>query len=214
MVKSPAVIEFKGFSKSGKTASILSLIRYLKSRGYSVSSVKHIHIEDFSIDEPGKNTYEMSKAGADPVVSFSSKESAFIFKRKLQLDEIISKITLFSEVSRNQIILCEGFYDGRHPLILCLKNFGDFYNLLELFSQKPNFEEILRSISCLCGVLAGKVISEDKDHILRKEIRESVESFFTITKKNVKFELINHLKDIPIKDFKENPSGFEELFLK
>ncbi|MCP4761867.1 MAG: hypothetical protein GY870_08795, partial [archaeon] len=51
----PKVIEFKGFSKSGKTTIIESLIRHLKSKNYSISSIKHIHIENFTIDTPGKN---------------------------------------------------------------------------------------------------------------------------------------------------------------
>ena len=213
MDKAPLVIEFKGFSKSGKTSSIISLIRYLTSKGYCVSSIKHIHIENFSIDKPGKNTYEMSKAGADPVVSLSSNESAFILKRRLELEEIIAKISLFSEGLKKQVIFCEGFYDGKYPLVICLRNIEDFYNLLEIFSQKPDSERIFKSLSCICGILAGNVIKENKIESFREDIRNIVQKFFSNTKKKFNIELINHLKEIPIKDLKENPQDFEKIFL-
>ncbi|MBD3350298.1 MAG: molybdopterin-guanine dinucleotide biosynthesis protein B, partial [Candidatus Lokiarchaeota archaeon] len=74
-MKQQNIIEFKGFSNSGKTASIEAVLKFLKENNRNCAAIKSIHIEDFSIDKPGKNTWVMSKTGADPVIAVSKNET-------------------------------------------------------------------------------------------------------------------------------------------
>ena len=48
----------KGFSKTGKTTTVTSLVKELRRRGYSVGTVKDIHYQGFAMDQPGTDTYK------------------------------------------------------------------------------------------------------------------------------------------------------------
>jgi len=68
------IIGIYGESNSGKTTLVEKLILALIEKGYKVGSVKNIHIEDFSIDTQGKDTWKHSRAGARVVVARSKNE--------------------------------------------------------------------------------------------------------------------------------------------
>ena len=55
---------FAGWSGSGKTTLIEQLIPRLVQRGVRVSLIKHAH-HVFEVDQPGKDSYQLRKAGAD-----------------------------------------------------------------------------------------------------------------------------------------------------
>ena len=63
-----------GWSGSGKTQTLVSLLSVFISRGISVSTVKHAH-HNFDIDKPGKDSYEHRQAGANEVMVVSSRIS-------------------------------------------------------------------------------------------------------------------------------------------
>ena len=166
--KSPRIIQFKGFSKSGKTTIIESLIKYLKKKNFTVSSIKSIHIDDFSIDKPGKNTWRMMEAGADPIVASSKNETAFIIKEKLSLDSIININGYISNEIKNtkmnqlDFILAEGFWECKYPLVLTLKTKNDLPKLLQMITKNTNYEEIIKNIFCFSGVYISEM--ENKHH--------------------------------------------------
>ena len=60
-------IAFVGRSKSGKTTLLEKLIPELKRRGYRVAAVKHT-AHPIEPDAPGKDSYRLAQAGADPVI--------------------------------------------------------------------------------------------------------------------------------------------------
>ena len=45
-----------GSSKSGKTTTVVEILKELRSRGYSVSTIKDVHVENFVFDVVGKDT--------------------------------------------------------------------------------------------------------------------------------------------------------------
>jgi molybdopterin-guanine dinucleotide biosynthesis adapter protein len=79
-------------SDSGKTTTGVGIIKGLKARGFSVSAIKSIHIEGFSIDTKGKDTFRYAEAGASPIVALSHDETSIIFKRQLTFKEVLSFI--------------------------------------------------------------------------------------------------------------------------
>lgn len=89
------VVGFFGYSGSGKTTLVEKLIPALKSRGLSVSVVKHAH-HRFDIDHPGKDTWRHRQAGASEVVVASSCRLALIreFRQltELTVHELIAEL--------------------------------------------------------------------------------------------------------------------------
>lgn len=94
-----------GKSGTGKTTLIEKLVIELKKRGCKVGCMKH-DVHGFEMDKKGKDTYRMTKAGADQVLISNASKLAFLknLERALTLNEINE--TFFSDVD---IILVEGY---------------------------------------------------------------------------------------------------------
>jgi len=202
------IIEFMGFSKSGKTASIESLIKYL-SKHHKVSAIKHIHIDNFSIDTEGKNTWRFSKAGADPIVSLSNDETAFITKIHLSLNSILKIIDIITQenehIGKLDYLLVEGVWDNSHPKFVMLKKVEEFRDLLMKAKEFPNWEEILSSILGVGGALISEYNVAHKIDDLKMEMNNIVKSFALPPK------IQNHLIKIPFVNFLEKPEQIEKL---
>ena len=207
------IIQFKGFSKSGKTTAIESIIKYLKGKNLNVCYFKNIHAENFSMDEPGKNTWRMSEVGADPVISLSSNETAFITRKYLNLDEIIA---VSKEIAAKKIdyIIAEGFWDGAHPLVLNLRTLNDFKDLLDQICEKPNYEQILSSIFCINGVYIGKMDKMNELNNVKLDIIREIEEFNLKIQNKIPDLLCEKLKKINLMDIREHPDKFIELYNK
>ena len=57
------VLGFAAFSGTGKTTLLKELIPLLAERDVRIAAIKHAH-HNFDIDKPGKDSYELRKAGA------------------------------------------------------------------------------------------------------------------------------------------------------
>lgn len=131
------ILGIYGESKSGKTTIIERLIGALRENGYKVGSVKNIHIEDFSMDTEGKDTWKHSRAGAWIVVARSKDETAFLVNRDMPPKEVIS---IIKKIAGLDIILVEGFWDDDSPKIAM----GDIEEKPNtVFRYRNNFEEVL-----------------------------------------------------------------------
>lgn len=62
----PPIISFVGRPGSGKTTLLERLIPQLVARGCRVGVIKH-HVHAFTMDQPGKDTWRLKKAGAQAV---------------------------------------------------------------------------------------------------------------------------------------------------
>lgn len=83
------VINVQGRKKTGKTTVVTAIIAELVRRGYSVGSVKGIHIEGFSMDADNADTGKHKAAGASPVTALCHDETNIMFTRRLDLREIL-----------------------------------------------------------------------------------------------------------------------------
>jgi molybdopterin-guanine dinucleotide biosynthesis adapter protein len=101
------VVGFAGFSNSGKTTLVESLIGALKIRGLRVSVVKHAH-HAFDIDHPGKDTFRHREAGAFEVIVASTKRMALM--REYERDAELKVHHLLAELYEGvDWVLVEGF---------------------------------------------------------------------------------------------------------
>lgn len=111
-MKTPPVLAISGVSNSGKTTVLVKLISKLKSKGYSLGTIKHDG-HDFEMDHEGKDTYAHREAGADGIIIASAKQYAMIKKTETE----IPLEHLISLQSHYDLILLEGFKFCDYPKI-------------------------------------------------------------------------------------------------
>lgn len=99
------VYSFVAYSNTGKTTFLEKLVPVLKDNGLRVAVYKHDGHE-FEIDKEGKDSWRMTKAGAD-VTLISSKSKAVIMEnRYVDPEELVSRI------NNVDIIIVEGYKAG------------------------------------------------------------------------------------------------------
>lgn len=106
------IIALYGSSKSGKTTTVVEIIKELRLRGNSVATIKEIHVRNFVFDVTGKDTWRHWKAGAEVVGLRAPNESVLMIKRPTKLNELVPHI-------RSDYLLLEGFRSAALPKILC-----------------------------------------------------------------------------------------------
>lgn len=106
------VFGLAGWSGSGKTTLVVKLLPELKSRGFTVSTVKHTH-HSFDIDKPGKDSYEHRMAGANEVLVSSSSRWALLHELRGEPEPELND--LIARISPVDILLVEGFKSYPHP---------------------------------------------------------------------------------------------------
>ncbi len=111
------VLGFVAWSGSGKTTLLKKLIPILNKKSVRVALIKHAH-HDFDIDYPGKDSYELRKAGATKVIIASQKRWAMIHdtpdnKHDVSLQSMLDR---FSQTELD-LILVEGFKHEHFPKI-------------------------------------------------------------------------------------------------
>ena len=79
------IFAFVGIADSGKTHLMRKLIGELKSRGYTISVIKHC-AQGFDLEGQGKDTAQFRKAGSDSVCMYSPDEMAVFQQKKTELD--------------------------------------------------------------------------------------------------------------------------------
>lgn len=83
------IVNVQGRKKTGKTTTVTNIIEELCRRGYSVGSVKGIHIDDFTMDSENEDTGKHKKAGANPVTARCHGETDIMFRDKMNLRQIL-----------------------------------------------------------------------------------------------------------------------------
>ncbi len=117
MSKHPPVLGFCAYSGTGKTTLLTSLLPLLKARGVKVGVVKHAH-HKFDTDRPGKDSYELRKAGAKQMLVSSSRRWALVTElfedeNEASLEQLIARL----DHADLDLILVEGFKHEPFPKI-------------------------------------------------------------------------------------------------
>lgn len=92
------------------------LIPLLTAEDLKIGLIKHAH-HAFEIDYPGKDSYELRRAGASPVMLSSSHRRAIVTEHQYPRDPILNEELLHFEQSGLDLILVEGFKRERFPKI-------------------------------------------------------------------------------------------------
>ncbi|MEM7442112.1 MAG: molybdopterin-guanine dinucleotide biosynthesis protein B [Pseudomonadota bacterium] len=101
-----------GWSGSGKTALVKSLLPALRQAGITVSTIKHAH-HNFDVDQPGKDSHTHRQAGAQEVLVSSAKRWALIHEHRGATEPGLAE--LLALLAPVDLVLVEGFKTSPHP---------------------------------------------------------------------------------------------------
>lgn len=119
------IIGFAAYSGTGKTTLLRCLIPLLKARHLRVGLIKHSH-HSFEIDHPGKDSYELRRIGASPVMLCSALRRAMVTERPTPQDPRLDEELAYFDQDAVDLILVEGFKRERFPKIeLCRPALGN-----------------------------------------------------------------------------------------
>ncbi len=107
-----------GWKNSGKTTLVAKLVTELKSRNFSVSTIKHAH-HAFDLDQPGRDSYKHREAGAQEVLICSGTRWALM--HELQGENEPSLDSLLAKMTPVDIVIIEGFKGAAHNKIECCR---------------------------------------------------------------------------------------------
>ncbi|WP_294911923.1 molybdopterin-guanine dinucleotide biosynthesis protein MobB [Tatumella sp. UBA2305] len=104
-------------SGTGKTTLLKQIIPLLKQYGIRPGLIKHTH-HQMDIDIPGKDSYELRKAGADQVIVASQQRWALVHETPDSPPPDLQTLALRMTQDSLDIILVEGFKQEPIPKIM------------------------------------------------------------------------------------------------
>jgi molybdopterin-guanine dinucleotide biosynthesis adapter protein len=102
-----------GWKNSGKTSLMERLVAEITGRGFSVSTVKHVH-HSVDLDQPGKDTFRHRAAGAQEVVLASADRLAILVEHRGPEPELPAVLARLAPVD---LVLVEGYKRDAHPKV-------------------------------------------------------------------------------------------------
>lgn len=113
-MEKPAIYSVVAYSGTGKTTLLEKLIPELKKHGLRVAVLKH-DAHEFEVDREGKDSWRMTRAGADISAVASATHAAIMENRPVPTEELLGRLR---DVD---IILTEGYKHGPWPKIALLR---------------------------------------------------------------------------------------------
>ncbi|MDE2089150.1 MAG: molybdopterin-guanine dinucleotide biosynthesis protein B [Gammaproteobacteria bacterium] len=110
------VLGFAAYSGVGKTTLLVKLLALFQARGLRVGVIKHAH-HDFDVDHPGKDSYELRKAGAGQVLVASRRRWALMAENEPPAEPRLNDLLGRLDQSVLDLVLVEGFRHEAFPKI-------------------------------------------------------------------------------------------------
>lgn len=102
-----------GWKNSGKTGLMERLVADITARGFTVSTVKHVH-HAVDLDQPGKDSFRHRQAGAREVILASADRFALMAEHRGPEPNLP---TILSRLAPVDLVLVEGYKRDTHPKI-------------------------------------------------------------------------------------------------
>ena len=103
------VLGIVGWSGSGKTSLLTTLIPIFRQAGVRVSSIKHAH-HNLAFDTPGKDSFRHARAGAEEVILTSNGGFALFSRQpEARLEDLLARLAPVD------LVLVEGFKNAPIP---------------------------------------------------------------------------------------------------
>lgn len=110
------VLGFVAPSGTGKTTLLTRLLSLLKGHGLRIGVIKHAH-HAFDTDIPGKDSYELRKAGACQMLVASRQRSALITEYATGKELVLAELLQALDLDSLDLVLVEGFKHTPYPKI-------------------------------------------------------------------------------------------------
>ena len=110
------LLGFAAWSGVGKTTLLRGVSPILSASGLRVGLIKHAH-HGFDIDHPGKDSYELRKAGASRVLVASRQRWALMVEQHADADPSLADLVAAIGPGELDLILVEGFRHERLPKV-------------------------------------------------------------------------------------------------
>ncbi len=108
------VLGFAAYSGTGKTTLLIKLLPLMKLQGLRVAMIKQTH-HNFEIDKPGKDSYELRKAGANQVLIASEKRCALVTEYEKPVESDLVDLVNKLDLDNIDLVLVEGFKNKPFP---------------------------------------------------------------------------------------------------
>lgn len=102
-----------GWKNAGKTSLMERLVAEITGRGFTVSTVKHVH-HDVDLDQPGKDSHRHRAAGASEVVLASARRFALLREHRGPEPGMAEVLARLAPVD---LVLVEGYKRDPHPKV-------------------------------------------------------------------------------------------------
>jgi molybdopterin-guanine dinucleotide biosynthesis protein MobB len=110
------VLGMAAYSGTGKTTLLTRLIPLLKAEGLRIGVIKHAH-HKVDVDRPGKDSYELRKAGAGQVLLATARRWVLMVEEAADDDPDLQIMLGRLDLTRLDLILVEGFRHVAYPKI-------------------------------------------------------------------------------------------------
>ncbi|RAU31253.1 molybdopterin-guanine dinucleotide biosynthesis protein MobB [Enterobacter sp. RIT418] len=115
------VLAISAWSGTGKTTLLKKLIPALCVRGLRPGLIKHTH-HNMDVDKPGKDSFELRKAGAAQTMVASSQRWALMTETPDEMPLDLNYLVSRMDHSTLDLVLVEGFKHETVPKILLFRS--------------------------------------------------------------------------------------------
>ena len=167
--KLPLFFGLAGWSGSGKTTLCTKLIENFTKIGIKVGTLKHAH-HKFELDKPGKDSFNLRKAGSRPMI-ISSKERFALIQENDENEEksLFQMLEMFAKdpIQKCDLIIVEGFKNEPIPKI---EVYRKIIGKPELYKEDKNIFAIATDtkINSSIPILDLNKVNSISDYILKK----------------------------------------------
>ncbi len=148
------LLGFAAYSGTGKTTLLRKIIPLLAARGIRVGMLKHTH-HNIDVDHPGKDSYELRKAGTAQMVLASPKRTTLIVEHAEREDSDLLSALALLQTETLDLVLVEGF---KHEDIPKIELHRKEMERPFIYPKDPNIIAI---------VVAEEILLEDAAHLVR-----------------------------------------------
>ena len=126
------VLAIAAWSGTGKTTLLKAIIPALCARGIRPGLIKHTH-HNMDVDTPGKDSYELRKAGAAQTLVASSQRWALMTETPAEEEIDLAYLISRMDHSKLDLVLVEGFkHEAVAKILLFRSDTGHDINELTL----------------------------------------------------------------------------------
>ncbi|QFH69219.1 molybdopterin-guanine dinucleotide biosynthesis protein B [Enterobacter sp. E76] len=128
------ILGITGWSGTGKTTLLKKLIPALNQRGIRTGLIKHTH-HNMDVDKPGKDSYELRKAGAYQTLVASAERWALMTETPDEAPLDLHYLASRMDHRTLDIILVEGFKHEAIPKLLLYRE-GTKHSVADLICDE------------------------------------------------------------------------------